>query len=178
MSVVLHTPRLVLRRAEAGDLAAMHAVLGDATAMRYWSTPPHTSLEQTERWLRAMIEQGNDDFVVTVGGEVVGKAGFFGPDDEVGFILHPRVAGRGLGTEAVHAVIDRAFTVRGRALVRADVDPRNRASLGLLAKLGFVETGRATGTFQVGDELCDSVYLEVTPATFRAPARAEDRREE
>lgn len=169
MGVVLHTSRLVLRRAEASDLGAMHAILGDAEAMRYWSTPPHTTLEQTERWLRAMIEQGDDDFVVTVGGEVVGKAGFFLPD-EVGYILHPRVTGRGIGTEAVHAVIDRAFTVRGYSVVRADVDPRNRPSLALLTKLGFVETGRATGTFRVGDELCDSVYLEVTPGTFRGPA--------
>jgi [ribosomal protein S5]-alanine N-acetyltransferase len=174
VGVVLHTARLVLRRAEAGDLAAMHAVLSDPAAMRYWSTPPHTSLEQTERWLRAMIEQGDDDFVVTVGDQVVGKAGFFLPD-EVGYILHPRAMGRGIGSEAVHAVIHRAFAVRGRPVVRADVDPRNRASLALLAKLGFVETGRAAGTFQVGDELCDSVYLEVTQATFRAPARAEAR---
>lgn len=177
MTVVLHTARLVLRRAQPSDLEALHAVLSDATATRYWSTPPHTSLEQTERWLRAMIDQGADDFVVTRDGAVLGKAGFY-LADEVGFILHPEVHGRGIGTEAVHAVLDRAFTVRGLPAVRADVDPRNQASLALLTKLGFVETGRATGTFEIAGELCDSVYLELTPATFRTPAHTQRRHKE
>jgi ribosomal protein S18 acetylase RimI-like enzyme len=43
--------------------------------------------------------------------------------------------------------------------ITADVDPRNVASLRLLARLGFEETGRAARTCQVGDEWQDSVYL-------------------
>ena len=35
------TERLVLRRARADDLAAMHEVLSHPRAMLYWSTPPH-----------------------------------------------------------------------------------------------------------------------------------------
>ena len=30
-----------------------------------------------------------------------------------------------------------------------------------LERHGFVETGRAAGTWQVGDELCDSVYYRL-----------------
>jgi RimJ/RimL family protein N-acetyltransferase len=41
----------------------------------------------------------------------------------------------------------------------ADVDPRNVASLRVLDRLGFKETGRAERTFLLGDEWCDSVYL-------------------
>ena len=29
------------------DLDALHAVMSDARAMRYWSTPPHGNLDQT-----------------------------------------------------------------------------------------------------------------------------------
>jgi RimJ/RimL family protein N-acetyltransferase len=47
----------------------------------------------------------------------------------------------------------------GSAELTADVDPRNLSSLALLKRNGFVETGRATGTWQIGAELCDSIYL-------------------
>lgn len=157
----VRTERLVLRKAEPGDLAAMHAVLSHPVATRYWSTPPHQSLDETKRWLDSMIEGTGDDFVVTFEGRLIGKAGFF-RDPEVGYILHPDFTGRGLGFEAVFAVCDRALHLRGLPKVVADVDPRNEASLRLLRRLGFVETGRAKGTFQIGDELCDSVFLELT----------------
>ena len=56
-----------------------------------------------------------------------------------------------------------AFIARRRALgsteLTADVDPRNAASLALLRRHGFVETGRAAATWQIGDEWCDSIYL-------------------
>lgn len=161
--VVLRTPRLVLRKAEWGDLGAMHAVLSHPVATRYWSTPPHRTLAETETWLGSMIAGTGDDFVIVLGEQVIGKAGFF-QDPEVGYIIHPQLTGRGYATEAVSAVVERALYVRGLPRVFADVDPRNVASLKLLARLGFIETGRKSGTWQVGDELCDSVYLEKTAA--------------
>jgi ribosomal-protein-alanine N-acetyltransferase len=161
--VVVRTRRLVLRPAEWGDLAAMHAVLSHPAATRYWSTPPHRTLEETEAWLGSMIAGSGDDFVIVLGTQVIGKAGFF-QDPEIGYILHPQFTGQGYGIEAVSAVVDRALYVRGLPRIIADVDPRNVASLKLLGRLGFVETGRKRGTWQIGDELCDSVYLEKTAA--------------
>lgn len=166
--VVLRTRRLVLRKAEWGDLTAMHDVLSHPVATRYWSTPPHRTLAETEAWLASMIAGTGDDFVLVLGEQVIGKAGFF-QDPEVGYIIHPQLTRRGYATEAVSAVVERALYVRGLPRVIADVDPRNVASLKLLARLGFVETGRKSGTWRIGDELCDSVYLEKT-ATHE-PAR-------
>ena len=157
----LLTPRLRLRRAEASDLAAFHAILSHPVAMRYWSTLPHTSLDQTRAWLDGMIgapPETSDDFVVEFEGRVVGKAGFYRLP-EVGFILHPAVWGLGLAREAVSAVIARAFERFDLAEVVADVDPRNAASLALLKGMGFQQTGYAERTFQLGAEWCDSVYL-------------------
>jgi RimJ/RimL family protein N-acetyltransferase len=57
------------------------------------------------------------------------------------------------------AVIAHIFAARDVEEITADVDPRNSASIGLLLRLGFTETHRAKGTWQVGDELCDSVYF-------------------
>ena len=57
MADEIRTERLLLRRARGDDAAAMHAIMSDAKAMRYWSTPPHRDLAETERWMASMIEE-------------------------------------------------------------------------------------------------------------------------
>ena len=157
----LRTERLVLRRARAGDLAAMHAMLSDERAMRYWSNGPHAELAETERWLASMIESPreiSDDFVVTLDGAAIGKMGAWRLP-EFGFILRPDHWGQGYASEALAAFLDHVFTRRDVPFLIADVDPRNTASLRLFEGLGFAVTGRAARTWHVGDEWCDSVYL-------------------
>lgn len=158
----LRTKRLLLRRARLSDAIAMHAILSDPIAMRYWSTPPHGELAQTERWMASMVEPdsaASDDFIVTLEGAVIGKLGAW-KLPEVGFLVARNCWGRGYGVEAMAAFIERRRALCSTELT-ADVDPRNAASLKLLARCGFVETHRAEGTWQVGDELCDSVYLRL-----------------
>ena len=160
MSDIL-TPRLHLRRARASDLNALHSVLSDARAMRYWSRPPHTDLEQTRTWLDSMIQappQTSCDYVVEHAGRVIGKAGCWRVP-EIGYILHPDAWGQGLAQEALNAVIPKVFASFPLDAITADVDPRNDASVKLLGRLGFIETHRAARTWLVGEEWCDSVYF-------------------
>ena len=160
MSDIL-TPRLHLRRARASDLNALHSVLSDARAMRYWSSPPHTDLEQTRTWLDSMIQappQTSCDYVVEHAGRVIGKAGCWRVP-EIGYILHPDAWGQGLAQEALNAVIPKVFASFPIDAITADVDPRNDASVKLLGRLGFIETHRAARTWLVGEEWCDSVYF-------------------
>ena len=157
------TPRLRLRRARIEDAEPLFEVFRDPRAMRYWSTPPHPDLEETRRFVQAMVEAPgdiSDDFVIERDGRVVGKAGCWRLP-EVGYILHPDLWGQGLAREAMPAVIGRMFQVRGVPALTADVDPRNRRSLGLLARLGFLETHRASRTYRIGEEWCDSIYLRL-----------------
>lgn len=157
----LHTERLVLRRARPDDLEAFFSILSDPGAMRYWSSAPHQSREQTREWLEAMMAEGppvSDDFVVELDGRAIGKAGCWRVP-EIGYILHPDFWGRGFAAEAVGAAIAHVFATHDIPAIKADVDPRNEASLKLLARLGFAETSRAAATWEVGGEICDSVYL-------------------
>jgi len=159
----IRTERLLLRRARHGDLDDIHAVLSDPNAMRYWSTPPHATIEESRAWLDAMIAAPADvcdDFVVEFDGAVVGKIGCW-QLPEVGFIFHPRVWRRGIGGEALRAVVPWIFGRHNLPAITADVDPRNAASLALLGSVGFVETGRAERTWLVAGEWCDSIYLEL-----------------
>lgn len=167
-TAILTTPRLVLRPARADDLDAFHSILSDRRAMAYWSTPPHQSLAQTAEWLAAMRSipaHEGEDFVIARDGVAIGKAGLW-RFPEIGFILHPDQWGQGLAHEAVGAVVARAFEVHGLAAIVADVDPRNAASLRLLARLGFVETGRRSRSWLVGGVWCDSVDLRLARDGF------------
>ena len=160
--VEMITDRLLLRPATFADVESFHDILSDARAMAYWSTPPHQDIEETRSWLASMIaiEPGEgEDFVIELAGRAIGKAGLY-RFPEIGFILHPDAWGKGYAREALQAVIQRAFEVHGLSLIKADVDPRNAASLRLLTGLGFRETGRVSRTWNVGGEWCDSVYLQ------------------
>jgi Acetyltransferases, including N-acetylases of ribosomal proteins len=159
----IRTKRIVLRPAKPEDCEALHAIFVQSEAMRYWSRPPHQSIEETRDWLAGMIAippGEGEDFVIEHDGAVIGKAGFYRFPD-VGFILDPAAWGRGYAHEALSAVVARGFEMHRLAFATADVDPRNIRSLRLLERMGFRETHRAARTWNVGGEWCDSVYLRL-----------------
>ena len=162
MGEVIRTPRLVLRRAQLSDAAAMHRLMSDARAMRYWSTPPHDRLEQTEEWMASMVDaplDQSDDFIVTLDGALIGKLGAWRLP-EIGFLLNPALHGRGFATEALAAFVERRRRL-GSTELTADVDPANERSLRLLERAGFREIGRAARTWHIGGVWHDSVYLRL-----------------
>jgi RimJ/RimL family protein N-acetyltransferase len=165
MSSRIVTRRLVLRRAREADLAALHAIMSDAATMRYWSSPPHADLAETREWLAAMIAAPageSDDYIIEHGGQAIGKLGAWRLP-EIGFMLARPLWGRGFAGEALAAFVAHAFA-SGSDHLTADVDPRNGASLAVLRRAGFHETGRVARTWYVGGEWCDSVYLRLDRA--------------
>ncbi|HSG33264.1 MAG TPA: GNAT family N-acetyltransferase [Sphingomonadaceae bacterium] len=156
----IETARLVLRRATMADLPAVHAMLSDPKAMRYWSTPPHETLDQSRDWLASMVEadpEVSDDFLIERNGAVIGKLGCW-KLPSIGFLLHSDHQRQGYGSEAMAAFLS-YLAWRAPLTLTADVDPRNAASLALLTRHGFAETHRAARTWHIGGEWCDSVYL-------------------
>jgi ribosomal-protein-alanine N-acetyltransferase len=171
MAEVLTTVRLRLRPARSDDLTDIHAILSNAEAMRYWSSRPHTTPEESQTWLGKMIDADpstSADFIVEYQDRVIGKCGMWRVP-EIGYILHPDVWGMGLAREALAALLPHVFArFPAMAAIVADVDPRNERSLALLRHFGFIETGRAERTFQVGDEWVDSVYLSLARSATSA----------
>ncbi|MDG5495978.1 GNAT family N-acetyltransferase [Niveispirillum sp. BGYR6] len=157
----LMTARLVLRPLSRADLPAMHGLLSDPDSMKYWSHPPHTSLDQTEASLdRALVEDGTcRTWAITTDGQhCQGWATIFAVKDRigwVGYILSPALRGHGHAEEAMRAVLDYGFEVWGLHRLTANIDPRNHASGGLLRRLGFTQEG-----LQRRDYLYDGDYLD------------------
>src|ERR1041385_8962733 len=94
MNTILRTQRLVLRRPRSDDVAAMHAMMKDPVAMRYWSTLPHATVAETEAWIAKTIDAiqagESDDFFVEREGLLIGKAGLW-KENEIGFLFSPAV---------------------------------------------------------------------------------------
>jgi [ribosomal protein S5]-alanine N-acetyltransferase len=77
---------------------------------------------------------------------VIGSVGFHGaPNDdgqvEIGYHVEPGFRRRGFAIEAVRALLDWAAEDRGIRRFRASVAPTNVASLAVVARLGFRQTG-------------------------------------
>lgn len=169
---MIRTARLLLRRAEAGDVMDLHEILRDPQVMRYWSTPPHPDLATTQTWmarLLALDPATSVELVVELDGRVIGTAGG-GVLPEVGYILHRDYWGRGLAQEAMRAVIDYAFAHHPVDHLMADIDPRNLASARLLDRLGFVKSGHAANTFCVAGEWSASDYYRLERPLDKAAA--------
>lgn len=162
---VLRTARLILRPLSPDDAAVLHPVLADADVMRWWSSGPHSSVEETraylthhpgeERWRSWAITRIGDDTAI---GWVSAGARRQGVT-EIGYILNPAAGGQGLAAEAVGAVVERLFARDGQRRIMADVDPDNHASIALLERLGFVLEGRLREEWETHIGVRDSLIF-------------------
>ena len=158
----LSTERLTLRRARLEDLDALFAIFSDAEVMRFWSSPPHADLAVTQAMLDRWLSGGGPVryFVWEHEGRVIGAGGAPG-EVEVGYILGRGHWGQGFAQEAMGRIIAHLWDTTDWPHLTADVDPRNRASVLLLTRLGFTVTGYAARTFYVAGEWSDSVYFRL-----------------
>ncbi|TLD33499.1 hypothetical protein PspLS_01055 [Pyricularia sp. CBS 133598] len=180
----LSSARLVLRGARPEDAAHLHVAFNRADVMKYWSTLPHASIAETEKWVNGMMAapcNGVTDFIIclktaTQDGrptlQPIGKAGVW-RDQEIGFMIARQFWGQGLATEAVSLVLDHLFFGgnEGRSLIGdsivADVDPRNEASLRVLGKLGFVVYDTKEKTFEIGGEIYTYKAIDLATDAIR-----------
>jgi ribosomal-protein-alanine N-acetyltransferase len=77
---------------------------------------------------------------------IIGSVGFHAPPDadgrvEVGYRVEPGYRRQGVATEVVRAMFDWAAREHGVARFRASVSPGNEASLAVIGRFGFRQTG-------------------------------------
>ena len=160
---LITTQRLTLRHFQKEDSLQLHAIFSHPEAMRYWSTPPHATLKETQAFVDQTIalseSNSGNDFVVLLQKRIIGKMGLWN-NKEIGFIFAPERWGHGFASEALRAVINFS-SQQGISTITADVDPRNAAAIKLLEKHNFVRAGEARNTMQVGNGWVDSCYFEL-----------------
>lgn len=93
---------------------------------------------------------------------VIGKLGIWETNtSEIGFLLHRSSWGKGYMAEAFAAFLQHLWSGKGGDVktLKANVDPRNEGSLGILKRFGFIATGYKKKSIETHLGWCDSVYL-------------------
>jgi len=105
--------------------------------------------------------ENREEYILELDGKCIGKAGMWAKP-EVGFILHPDHWKKGYAREAMQIILPRIFQrFQDLTILTAECDPRNVASIGLLTRLGFKQTGLVRQNFDYGGiEMCDTAYFE------------------
>jgi len=163
------TPRLVLRDLRPTDAAAVAAGAGDRRVAQYLiQVPSPYPVALARRWVMHRIgwwELGRGvTFAVAAGtapdvliGTVSLRRYVRDRRAELGYWLAAPAWGQGFATEAARAAVDFGFRELGLARVYAQVLAGNRASLGVLDKLGMVNEGVKRQHVHKGRRLHDVV---------------------
>jgi 8-oxo-dGTP diphosphatase len=141
----LATARLVLRRLEAGDAAAIEQLAGDWEVAKQTSHIPHPYPPgAAAAWLASRQADRDDPLLWGIERPGDGLVGCIelrrtpgAPEGEVGYWIGRPYWGQGLVVEALRAVIDLAFDTLGLVRVWASARPDNPASIRVQEKLGF-----------------------------------------
>lgn len=150
--MLLTTERLVLRRFRPADAETLAAYRSDPAVARYQSWAAPYSLRKARYAVESMAAADPDQpgwfqYAVELTAERahIGDVGVNLHDNrmqaEIGYTVAPLRQGYGYATEALRAVLEHLFRVRGLHRVSAECDARNVASARLLERTGFRREG-------------------------------------
>lgn len=143
---VLETKRLALRAARLEDAKAVAALANDRRIAENTARIPYPyKLADAEQFIAGANKKGEAAYLITLrDGTIIGACGLmFHYDDtpEIGYWLGVPYWNKGYATEALHALIDYAFTDFTHDAVQAGARVTNPASRRVLEKCGFQWTG-------------------------------------
>lgn len=143
---VFETKRLALRAPRLEDAKTVAALANDRRIAENTARIPHPyKLKDAESFIGGANRAGGEAvFLITLRDKtVIGACGIVPQEQaaELGYWLGVAYWGNGYATEALHAVIDYAFTDLEHAALQAGARVTNPASRRVLEKCGFQWTG-------------------------------------
>ena len=143
---VLETKRLCLRAPRLGDAKTVATLANDRRIAENTARIPHPyKMSDAEGFIAGANKAGGEAvFLITLRDEtIVGACGVVLQEEtpELGYWLGLPFWGNGDATEALHAVIDYAFTDLEHEALQAGARVTNPASRRVLEKCGFQWTG-------------------------------------
>lgn len=151
--MILKTDRLTLVSLSMEHLATTHAYSSDPEITKYMMFLPVESIEETQKLIEDSQRElqkdapGYYEFAVLLDGVQIGGVNLYfdtAPDvGELGWIFPPGSQGHGYATEAAKALMEWAHVHLGTRHFIAHCDADNRASQGVMRRLGMVLTDAA-----------------------------------
>jgi RimJ/RimL family protein N-acetyltransferase len=176
---VIFTPRLKISQLIADDAEALFQYRSDPTVCRYQSFEP-SSLDDAKALINDLQSNSFDvpgswfQFGIRLRetGLLIGDLGvhFMDYDSrqvEIGFTLAPDYQGRGYGTEAVSALIDYLLGPLHKHRVFASVDPRNKASIALMNRIGMRQEAHFRESLWFKGEWADDLVFAVLKSEWK-----------
>lgn len=147
-TVVLETPRLLLRRFTLDDAPFVHAMVNDPAWIEHIGDRGVRTVEDARAYIRdrtlAQYDRlGFGMYVVTLrgSGEAVGSCGLIRreslDDVDIGFAFLPQYRGQGYATEAAAAVLEYGVKSIGLKRIVAIVSAANHRSIRILERIGL-----------------------------------------
>lgn len=175
---MLRGPRITLRPTIEADIDALAAVLAEPEVARYWHG------FDREKVKAELIDAGDVAvFAIEHEGRVVGAIQYGEEDDpmyrhaSVDVFLSAHVHRRGVGTEAIRAIVAHLFDDRGHHRIVIDPAADNAAAIEVYRRVGFRVVGVLRqyerghdGTWHDG-VLMDLLRDEFSPAASRPSRR-------
>jgi ribosomal-protein-alanine N-acetyltransferase len=169
-------------RVSDGD--ALHAVWGDAEAMRYWDWPPMKSVEVTRNVIKRQCEEASLGDAIYWSMVLDGRRTPIGACDlsdidthhrraEVGYLLGREFWGQGYALEAMRVVVAYATNALKLERLTARTHTGNKRSTALLERLGFKLEGRLRAyVWREGTRRDCDLYGLLLPRSMEGAPRA------
>ncbi len=144
------TRRLILRPVRIDDAPSVYEIYSKAEVCEFFDILPYTREEQAEEHVRRWISLARDGrqirYAIALDGKVIGTCGLYSIYRHqhracLGCDLHPDFWRQGIMTEALTEFLALCFGAWGFTRIQGLALPENRASAGLLTRLGFTEEG-------------------------------------
>ena len=174
---VLYTPRLMLCRITEYFAADMYEYASDPDVTKYLTWSPHSSLKETERYIKILQKKYADGsfndwgVVLKDSGKFVGTCGYTSFNyaentAEVGYVLAKPYWGQGLMPEAVHEVMRFGFETFGLDGFTAKFMEGNDASGRVMQKCGMTFEGLYRHSMYIKGEFKNIIVYRITREEF------------
>ena len=168
----LETGRLILRKVETSDDAAIFRLRSDPRVMKHIGRPLATSIEDARTLIRRFIDDIENNagitWAITMKNDpvLIGTIGFWKvlPEHsraEIGYLLDCEFQGKGIMDEALKLVTEYGFNTMKLHSIEADTSPANLASRKLLEKNKFVQEGYFKENFYFNGQYLDTVVYSI-----------------
>lgn len=169
----IETPRLFLRPIALNDSASILKYRSDAETNRFQGWIPEC-LEDVQNFIvhriSPEINQPGTWFQMVIirkdNGELIGDLGIHFPEEqplhvELGITLSKHQHGQGFAAEALNEVISHLFLKLEKQKIVVSIDPRNRPSIKLFERLGFVQEAFYEKSLFLNGEWADDLVMGV-----------------
>jgi ribosomal-protein-alanine N-acetyltransferase len=150
----LQTPRLLLREIVVEDSDALFAIHGDAERMKWFGNDPLADREAAVKLVATLsgwreLPNPGTRWGIEIKGVpgLIGTCGLFAWNRNwrkctIGYELAREVEGKGYMSEALRGAIAWGWSEMALNRIEAQVHPKNKSSISLLERLGFVMEGK------------------------------------